>query len=98
MRQGRSIDDRDVVGPDAARDADLLIALQQSVIERAVGVDLALENGVVDAAISLIDDLVLGLVELRNEELLLVTCGLVVRLNRRLDRRDRKLQPACRVP
>ena len=36
------IDDRDIVGADAAGHADFLVALQQGIIELAVGIDLAL--------------------------------------------------------
>ena len=50
-RQRRLVDDEDVVGADAAGDVHFLVALQQAVIERPVGVDFALENIVLDAAL-----------------------------------------------
>ena len=49
-RQLGLVDHEDIVGPHAAGNVDLLGALQQVVVDRAVGVDLALQNIVLDAA------------------------------------------------
>ena len=53
----RLVDDEHVVGADAARHVDFLVALQQALIERAVGVDLALQDVVLDAALLQIEHL-----------------------------------------
>ena len=58
------IDDLHIVGGDAAADADLLILLQQPVVQRTVGVHLALQNIILDAAIAQIEHLVLQLLDL----------------------------------
>ena len=52
-RQARdvgAVDDRDRSHADAAGDPDLLVALEQRVIERTVGVHVALQDGVLDAS------------------------------------------------
>ncbi len=53
QRRFGAIDDRHIVGRDAAGDTDLLlVALQQPVIKRAVGVHFALQEVVLDAAVT----------------------------------------------
>jgi hypothetical protein len=59
-----AVDDRDVVAADAAGDADFLVALQQAVVELAIGGDLALQDVVVDRAALQIEGLGLDLGEL----------------------------------
>jgi hypothetical protein len=58
-RNVRTVDDRDRRGADAARDPDLLVALKQRVIQRTVGVHLALEDRVLDAPAAQVEHLAL---------------------------------------
>ena len=54
-----AVDDRHRRDADAAGNADLLVALEQRVIERAVGVHLALQDRVLDAAPAQVQDVAL---------------------------------------
>src|SRR6185436_7884747 len=70
--------DRHVRGTHLDRDGHLLHARQHAVVERAVGLDLAREDRVLDAGILLLERLRLLLFEARAETLLLVARGAVV--------------------
>ena len=53
MRDFGPVDDRDIAGSDRAGNADLLVALQQRIVEFAVGVRVALEDVVLDGILAL---------------------------------------------
>ena len=59
VRRFGDIDDRDVVRGHAARDADFLVTLQEAVIELTVGVHLALQDVVLDRALTQVQDVAL---------------------------------------
>ena len=54
-RRTGPVDDGDVVGGDAAGDADLLVAVQQAIVERLGGIHLALQDVVLDLAVALVE-------------------------------------------
>ena len=66
----RAVDDRDGRHADAAGDADLLVALEQRVVEAAVGVHLALQDRVLDAAPAQVEHVALELRDAGLERLL----------------------------
>ncbi len=91
MRRQRPVHHRDVVGAHPAGDADLLVVLQQAVIELAVGVDVALQGIVADAARAHVQRAGLGGVELAGEALFLAHRGVVLRLQGVFDRANLQL-------
>src|SRR5262249_54300105 len=76
------VDDEDVVGADAAGDIDLLLPLQQALVERAVGVDLALQDVVLDAALLQVESLAAERLDATLHLLFLALRRLVARLER----------------
>ncbi len=62
-RHKRPIDDQNVVLADAAGDTDLLVALEQAVIQFAVGVHVALEDVVLDPTPTLVEDRLLEILD-----------------------------------
>ncbi len=79
------VDDGDVVGGDAARDADLLVPLQEPVIERAVGVHLALEDVVLDFAVAGVQHRSLQVGHVGLQGVLLLLRGQILGLQRGAD-------------
>ncbi len=74
---------RDVVGGHAAGHAHLLQALQQVVVDLAVGVELALEQAQVHALVLRLDHLLAGLLQARAHQVFLAPGRVVLRLHRR---------------
>ena len=91
-RRKRPVDDGDVVGGDAAGDADLFVALQQPVVEGAGGVYLALQDVVLDLAVALVEDVAFQAVDLALQRADLRGRGVVLGAQRAADGVGRRRQ------
>ena len=76
------VDHGNVVDAHPAGHADFLVALQQAVVELAVGIHLALQQVVLEAAVLAAEDGLLALLQLGRELLLLGQRGLVIGFER----------------
>ena len=77
-----AVDDGNIVGANPTGNPDLLVALQQPIVEGAVGVDLPLQDRVLDVAIAKVGDVGLQAFDLLGQRLLLAHRRLVLRLDR----------------